>query len=117
MAMTTREWGGLILETRVEYGSAARKNRGRYAGAKVHRLRCEYVIGVVPGSEHRPGSCGAMFLGSGKPLLFNARPSCGCTSGQRAGQPFPGLTAEHVTCEKCAGCPVPEVAGRRLVNC
>jgi hypothetical protein len=101
--MTTREWSGLILEDRTEYGSAARANRGRHAGHKVHRLACEYVVGVVPGSEHRPGSYGAMFLRSGKPILFNASPACGCTSGQHAGRPCPGLTPEKVTCEKCAG--------------
>lgn len=36
--MTTREWGGLILETRYEFGKAARRNRGNYSGEKVHRL-------------------------------------------------------------------------------
>lgn len=103
MTTTTREWGGLILESRTEYGSAARKNRGRFAGSKIHRLHCEYVVGVVEGSEHRPGSYGAMFLKSGKPILFHVSPACGCTSGSLAGQPFSSLTDDSVTCEKCSG--------------
>jgi len=97
----TRTWSNLILETRTEYGSAARRNRGRYAGHKVHRLRCEYVVGVVEGSEHRPGSCGAAFLRTGQPVLFGVEPACMCTQGQHAGQPSPRLTAEDVNCEKC----------------
>jgi hypothetical protein len=97
----TRTWSNLILETRTEYGSAARKNRGRYAGHKIHCLRCEYVIGVVEGSEHRPGTYGAAFLRTGKPVLFNVYPACMCTQGSMAGLPFPNLTSEHVTCEKC----------------
>lgn len=103
MTTTMREWGGLILEARTEYGTAARRNRGQYAGHKIHRLHCEYVVGVVPGSEHRPGSYGANFLKTGKPSLFHISPVCGCTSGQNAGKPYPNLTAESVTCEKCAG--------------
>lgn len=98
---TTRTWGGLILEMRIEYGSAARRNRGRYAGQKVHRLISEYVVGLEAGHQPRPGSCGAAFLRDGKPVLFACSPACGCTQGQHAGRPFPGLTAERVTCAKC----------------
>lgn len=95
----TREWSGLILESRIEYGSAARHNRGRYAGTKVHKLRTEYVVGVVPGTEHYPGSYGAIFRG--EPLFFRAYPACGCTQGQRAGKPNAELTAADITCSRC----------------
>jgi hypothetical protein len=95
----TRTWGGLVLESRVEYGSAARKGRGRYAGQKVHRLGCEYVVGVIEG--HIPGEIGRAFLRTGEPQLFSCHPACGCTQGQHAGKPYAKLTAADVTCEKC----------------
>jgi hypothetical protein len=97
----TRTRSNLILESRTEYGSAARRNRGRYAGHKIHRLRCEYVVGVVEGSEHRPGTYGANFLRTGKPSLFHVEPVCMCTQGQMAGSPNPSLDSSNVTCEKC----------------
>ncbi len=101
-ANPTRTWSGLILESRTEYGSAARRNRGKYAGHKVHRLHCEYVIGIVEGSQHYPGTVGAKFVKTGLPVLFSAMPVCGCTQGQMAGRPNAYLTGENVTCEKCA---------------
>jgi len=97
---TTRTWNNLILETRTEYGSAARRNRGRHSGHKIHRLNCEYVIGVVDESQ-ASGEVGHKFLKTGNPVLFSVWPACGCTQGQMAGLPYPKLTAEHVTCEKC----------------
>jgi hypothetical protein len=98
-----RCWGGLLLETRVEYGSAARRNRGRWAGQKCHRLLSEYVVGVIPGTDHRVGSYGYTFLKTGKEVLFACSPACGCTRGQLAGRPVAGKTAADVTCTKCGG--------------
>ena len=101
MANFTRTWGGMILETRIEYGFAAHKNRGNYTGCKVHRLRAEYVIGIEDGQTPRPGTFGAMFIKEGKPVLFSCQPTCGCTQGQRAAQPSSRLNDTNVTCEKC----------------
>jgi len=101
-AIFTKTWGGLVLETHVEYGHAARRNRGRYAGQKIHKLFCEYVVGLEDGYRPQPGTVGAAYLRTGKPVLFSARPACGCCQGQMAGSPRARLTAEHVTCEKCA---------------
>lgn len=98
--MPTRTWSGLILESRTEFGSAARKNRGRHAGAKVHRLHSEYVVGLEDGHTPHPSSYGAIFQLTGKPVLFSCRPFCGCTQGQKAGKPT-GQTEADVTCEKC----------------
>lgn len=96
-----------ILERKVEYGHAARKNRGRNSGAKIHKLECDYVIGLVDESlETRPGTYGYQWLkqkraGREAPVLFKCSPACGCTSGQNAGKPIAGLTEESVTCSKC----------------
>lgn len=98
---TQREWDGLILESRTEYGHAARRNRGNYAGAKIHRLRTEYIVGIIPGTPIALGTLGARFQKTGKPVLFSARPACGCTQGQMAGMPIAELAAEHVNCAKC----------------
>lgn len=100
---TQREWCGLILEARTEYGTAARGNRGRYAGRKIHQLFCEYVVGLVEGYYHAPGTFGAQFKQTGQPVLFSCYPLCGCTRGQHAGKPLAGKTHEHVTCDKCKG--------------
>lgn len=110
-----RTWGGLVLETRVEYGHAARKNRGRHSGTKVHRVISEYVVDLEPGYEPKPGTVGHVFLvgerkldGIGRtvrtprvPVLFACRPACGCCQGQHGARPYPGLTEDKVTCEKC----------------
>lgn len=96
-----RTWSGLVLESTIKYGCAARRNRGRYAGHKFHRLHCEYVVGLEPGYEPRPGTLGAAFKREGKPVLFSCHPCCGCTSGQMAGLPSERLTEADVTCEKC----------------
>lgn len=100
-----RTWGGLILQTRVEYGTAARRNRGRYAGHKIHRLISEYVVGLTPGHVPAPGTVSAAFARSGRPQLFSCHPACGCTQGQHAGRPaynLPGRNpADSVTCTKC----------------
>lgn len=115
MAAETRTWGGLVLETRAEYGHAARRNRGRYAGRKIHRLISEYVVGLEPGYVPAPGTVGERFLTGerkldaigrtvrtpGVPVLFACRPACGCCQGQHGGSPSPGLTAESVTCDTC----------------
>jgi hypothetical protein len=99
---TTRsEWNGLIVEARTEFGKAARRNRGNYAGTKIHRLRTEYVVGIVPGTPVHPGEAGARFQKTGKPVLLATYPACGCTMGYHAGMPVAGLTAEHVNCAKC----------------
>jgi hypothetical protein len=98
-----REWGGMILEGRTEYGMAARHNRGRYAGQKVHSLRVEYVIGLL--DDYVPnggaGSVGQQFIKTGKPVRFSAYPMCGVTQGQWAASPINGATIEQVTCAKC----------------
>jgi hypothetical protein len=99
--MTTRTWGGLILESRAEFGKAARRNRGNYSGEKVHRLWAEYIVGLVAGEVPRRGTLGARFEKTGKPVLFSSWPRCGATQGQHAGAPFPELTAADVTCERC----------------
>lgn len=102
MDTRTRTWGGYTLENRIEFGSAAHRNRGRHSGVKIHRLMTEYVIAVDPSVEEvRPGSFGAIFLKTGKPVLFACHPVCGTTGGQHAGKPVAGLTAGHVTCTKC----------------
>lgn len=98
--MSLETWNGLILETRVTTGSAAQKNRGRFSGQKVHRVVCQYVIGVAAGYEPRPGTVGAAFLLTGKPVLFSCRPACGCTTGQMAGRP--DATERPITCSKCS---------------
>jgi len=98
----TRTWSNLILESRTEYGSAARRNRGRHAGHKIHRLNCEYVIGVVDASQET-GETGRKFLKTGLAVLFSVWPACGCTQGQIAGSPNRSLDSSNVTCEKCLG--------------
>lgn len=95
-----REWSGLILLTCHEFGHAARRNRGRYSGAKTHALTTEYVVGVT--SEHGPvrgDSITYQFVSTGRPAFFSAHPLCGCTQGQRAGSPSASVKA--VTCSKC----------------
>jgi hypothetical protein len=100
--MTTNFHGEYILETRVEYGSAAHGNRGRYSGQKVHRLRTTWIVGLLP-SQSRRGTFGEQFRrNGGKPVLFQAYPVCGITQGQHAGLPFANLTAADVTCSKCS---------------
>lgn len=98
----TRIWNNYVLETKVEFGSAARGGRGRYTGQKIHRLICEYVVAVSPSAMLETRTIGADFVRTGKPQLFSCQPACGCTRGQRAGLPFAQLTAEKVTCTKCA---------------
>ncbi len=110
MTTATRTWGNLVLETRIEYGAAARRNRGRYAGHKTHRLHSEYIVALVDTEATRPEivngratTLGARFLLNGKPVLFSCSPCCGCTQGQHSGQPDDRLTSEKVNCEKCLG--------------
>jgi hypothetical protein len=95
-------WGNLILETRIEFGHAARFNRSRYAGTKVHRIIAEYCVGRVDeAAPVRPGTFEAKFIAVGKPVLVSARPACGCTQGQHAAAPVAGMTADRVTCANC----------------
>lgn len=106
---TTRTWGNLILETRANYGSAARRNRGAYTGQKVHRLVSTYIVGVVDEAKEREKgiknnravTLGGRFLLNGDPVLFSCAPACGCTQGQMAGSPNDRSTIANVTCEKC----------------
>lgn len=93
----------LITATVTGYGSAARGNRGRYTGSKVHRLCCTYVIGLVdPSLETQPGHIGYRFkLRPENPILYSCFPHCRCTDGQHAGHPTPGLSEADVTCTKC----------------
>jgi hypothetical protein len=98
-----QEWGNYLLGMRNEYGSAAHGNRGKYSGAKVHRVVSKYVVGVIDQTkETRQDTFGAKFLKTGKPQLFSCRPACGCTSGQHAARPDSRFTSEHVNCSKCA---------------
>lgn len=114
----TRTWSNLVLETRVEYGAAAHRNRGRYSGQKIHRLICEYVVGVVDeDAAMLSGGVGRDFLVGVRtrdeigrtvriprqPVLFSCHPACMCTQGQHVGQPNARLTAENVNCIKCGG--------------
>lgn len=92
---------GITYETRIEFGSAARLNRGRNSGQKVHRLISEYIIAVAEGTEVKPRTYAAEFLRTGQPVLYACRPLCGCTMGQHAGKPYSDLTIEDVTCSKC----------------
>ena len=101
----TRVWCDLILETRIEFGRAARQNRSSYSGTKTHRLRCEYVVGVVDGYAPKPNTIGAKFVRTGRPELFSCSPCCGCTQGQHAGRPIAGWTESNVDCSKCQQSP------------
>lgn len=97
-----RVWSNeYVLESRTEYGVAARGNRSQHSGQKIHRLQTEYIVGIVEGVEPRPGTLGAEFKRTGKPVLFSCRPACGCCQGQHAGRPFPKLGPADVTCSKC----------------
>lgn len=98
---TKREWSGLILESTRAVGYAARKNRAKYAGVMIHALDVETVVGIVPGSEHRPGTYGASFIATGKPVRFSVMPMCGVTMGQTAGAVREGYTEENITCARC----------------
>lgn len=98
----TKIWNGYILETRYDLvGTAAHRNRGAYAGTKIHRLCAEYIVGLVDGADVSPGTFGAKFQETGRPVLFSCYPICGCTSGQTASKPVTNLTAADVTCTKC----------------
>lgn len=98
------DWGGYITEISFAVGSAARGNRGRYAGHRVHLLRVEKIVGLKP--EHTqadiaPGTLGARFGATGRPVTFSTEPLCGCTQGQHAGQASSSLSVADVDCEKC----------------
>lgn len=95
-------WGNYRVGILHKYGSAARRNRARYTGTKVHKLVAKYVVSLVdPALETRQDTFGYKFLRTGKPVLFACHPACGCTSGQHAGSPDARLTAADVTCTKC----------------
>lgn len=97
-----RIWNNYILEYRSAYGHAARRNRGRFTGAKIHALFCEYVVGLVdPSIPCKPGTAGHTFRTTGEPVLFTVFPVCGCTQGQHAGSPIKGATKDDVTCTRC----------------
>lgn len=100
----TRTWGNYILETRVEYGAAAQKNRGRYSGTKTHKLYSEYIVGVVDEAAEKAlgySTLGKRFLRDSKPVLLACRPCCGCCQGQMGGSPISSKTENDITCEKC----------------
>jgi hypothetical protein len=92
---------GITRVTRVEFGSAARMNRGSYSGQKIHRLISEYIVAVEEGTEVKRGTFAAEFIRTGKPVQTSCFPACGCTMGQFAGRPAAHLTAADVTCSKC----------------
>lgn len=99
--INTETRDGVTYETRIEFGSAARRNRGRNTGQKVHKLVSEYIVAVDSTASVRLGSYASKFLLTQKPVLFSCHPLCGCTMGQHAGQPYKNLTAENVTCSRC----------------
>lgn len=105
MTKTIRsDWGSYITEISFAVGSAARGNRGRYSGQRVHILRVEKIVGLKPDADPRdiqPGTLGARFVATGRPVTFSTHPVCGCTRGQHAGQASSSLSAADVTCEKC----------------
>lgn len=103
-------FGYLRVVTEIKFGSAARYNRGRYAGSKVHKLFVERVVGVNDEAEamKNPRSFGAIFMreqqkpeGQRKPVYTSVHPACGVTQGQMAGQIREGLTCADVNCERC----------------
>jgi hypothetical protein len=91
----------MITETKIEFGRAARKNRGSYSGQKTHRLVSTYIVGLAEGYEVRPGTYAAEFQREGRPVLVSCHPACSCTQGQHAGRPVAGLTEKDVNCTKC----------------
>jgi hypothetical protein len=103
--ISTRTWGNYLLQTRRCIGTAARNNRGMYAGVKIHDVRIEEIIGVIDEEAERklsPHTFGNVFLNNGrKPLTFYAYPMCLCTDGQFAAQEIVGATEDQVTCTKC----------------
>ena len=98
---STRDWDNLRLGRRTSTGFAARRNRGRNTGQKIHSIVIEEVIGVIDEAKElaKPfNSIGKVFLKDRKPVKFSAWPQCGCTSGQNAAVESKGA---KVTCEKC----------------
>jgi hypothetical protein len=110
---TTQErvaFGHIRVVREIKFGAAARHNRGRYAGSKVHKLSVERVVGVIDEAEamKNPRSFGALFLkeqrkpeADRKPIYTHVSPVCGCTQGQFAGQIIDGLACSDVTCTRC----------------
>lgn len=94
-------WGNYIVGRTTEYGHAARGNRGRYAGTKLHQLGCDYVVDLLEPDAEVGLTVGNEFRRTGRPVLFQAQPWCAVTQGQRAGQPSSRYTAADVTCAKC----------------
>jgi hypothetical protein len=95
-------WGNYQTEARRAYGHAARRNRSRNTGVKVHKLVAVYVVGLIDETVvERAGTFGETFRRTRQPVLFSCHPACGCTSGQHAGAPDARFTAAHVTCSKC----------------
>lgn len=92
---------GITEEMRVEFGSAARMNRGSYSGQKIHRLISIYIVAVAEGTEIKPRTFAAEFIKTGKPVRTSCHPACGCCQGQFAGRPYEKLTEADVTCSKC----------------
>ena len=105
MTNETRVWGNYKLERRIEFGHAARRNRGHFTGQKIHRLRTEYIVEVIDEAAERAivtyNTLGHRFLRDRKPVLFTVYPCCGVTSGQFAGIPVSGYTQASVTCTRC----------------
>lgn len=101
MTTITRTWSNYILESRIEAGYAAQKNRGRFTGTKMHRLQSEYIVGLVDEAAEPAGTLGARFIVNRKPILFSCRPMCGCTQGQHAASPRYGATLDQVNCTRC----------------
>lgn len=63
-----RVWNGCVLEISTAYGIAARFNRGGHSGRKIHQLEVETLIGLVEGTEVRPGTYADTFIKTGKPV-------------------------------------------------
>lgn len=99
---------GWTISTRIGFGSAARNNRGRYTGIKIHRLQIFELVGLSESAKaiaETTGSktfAGQFLRGGSKPVTISVAPICGCTGGQFAGQELRGVTAEQVNCSKCS---------------
>lgn len=97
-----RKWDNLILEERIEFGFAARKNRGKFSGSSIHEVVSEYIVGLVDNTiDQREGTISRRFQVTGKEQLFSCSPSCGTTQGQMAALPVQGKTDIDVNCSKC----------------
>lgn len=89
---------GLVVARAIEYGRAARRNRGNYSGQKTHRLWVDYKVALM---EDADVDTLGMLHWFNEPVVWSVEPCCMCTQGQFAGQPVEGKTDADVNCSKC----------------